>query len=75
MSAAERYYLVWDAYLGVAHPISTSEARKGHIELAHVGPRLSAHEIGYDIEDGEVLVALKPSELERLINDIHEVRP
>ena len=65
-----RYYFCFDAYLDVAHPITKTDAAKEEITLAHIGPRLLSKEIGYDLKDGDVLVAVKQGDLELLLKQL-----
>lgn len=63
------YHLVYNAYTDMAEPISAGDAIRRQAErtiLPQVG-RETSHGLGYDLTDGEVLVAFKLADLERLL--------
>lgn len=64
-----RYYLIYDAYNDVAEPISLNDARRIYQDQKRQIPvrKESAKELGYELEDGDILVAFKWSDLEKLV--------
>lgn len=64
-----RYYFLYDRWLDVAHPITKADADKGPFLPTSQHPRMTAKEVGYDLPDGEILVAVKRGDLERLLDE------
>jgi len=62
-----RYYLIYDAYNDVAEPISKRDAYRVMKDARQVKDvhRESSKGLGYDLDDGDILVAFKLSDLEK----------